>query len=342
MKNLATIQRIHSVTAHPNPEVERLEVAKIKEWPVVIKKGEFKDGDLVVFITIDTIVPSSNPYFAFLEKQKYKVWNSKFKGAPSQGLVCPLSILPIPNPDNIKGIILHEEPKSLEGYDVTETLGIIKYEKPEPISSEAVGNFPTNIIPMTDEENLLNYGNDVLRELRGKRCYITGKADGSSCTIIYQNGKVRVCSRKLEQKEGTGFWTIVDKLGLVEKLTRLNFPIAIQAEAVGPGIQGNRMGLSEKTFRVFNVRNIDTGEWYDWALIQSYCYDLELTSVEQVGNTFILDDSWTVERLQSLANTYKYGQQPGEGIVLRPFEPCYSSTIGRQLSVKILNVDYKQ
>ena len=330
MKNLATIQRIHSIAAHPNPEVERLEVAKIKEWPVVIKKGEFKEGDLVVFITIDTIVPSTNPYFSFLERQKYRIWNSRFKGAPSQGLVCPLSILPALCPCEYR-----------EGNDMTDTIGITKYEKPEPISSEAVGNFPTNLVPMTDEHNLLNYGNEVLDELRGDLCYITGKADGSSVTIIYQDGKVRVCSRKLEQREGTGFWVIVNKFDLVEKLTKFNRNIAIQAEAVGPTIQGNRMGLSEKSLRVFNIRDLDTGDWFDWGQILLTCAILDIPTVEQIGDVFVLDETWTVARLQEIANNFKYGKNNGEGIVLRPCKPRYSTVLNRQLSVKILNVDYK-
>jgi len=344
MKNLATIQRIHLIQPHPNKEVERLEVAKIKEWPVVIKKGEFKEGDLVVFITIDTIVPSTNPFFSFLERQKYRIWNCRFKGAPSQGLVCPCDIL-LKNSKEIGNEVFQVEKNIAnlkEGDDVTEILGIIKYEKPEPISSEAVGNFPTNLIPMTDEHNLLNYGDEVLNELRGDLCYITGKADGSSCTIIYQDGKVRVCSRKLEQKEGTGFWSIVNKLNLVEKLTKFNRNIAIQAEAVGPTIQGNKMEISEKSFRVFNIRDLDNGAWLDWGQIVLTCAILDIPTVDQIGDCFILDETWNVARLQEIANNFKYGKNNGEGIVLRPCKPRYSSVLGRQLSVKILNVDYKQ
>ena len=69
MAKLATIEKIHSIQKHPNEDVEKLEVAKIKEWPVVVPKGQFKDGDLVVFIQIDSIVPKENPYFAFMERQ---------------------------------------------------------------------------------------------------------------------------------------------------------------------------------------------------------------------------------------------------------------------------------
>ena len=93
MNKLATIQKIHDIKPHPNPEVEKLEVARVLEWPVVIPKGQYKEGELVVFIEIDSIVPESNPYFEFMRRQKFRIWNAKFRGCISQGLICPLSIL---------------------------------------------------------------------------------------------------------------------------------------------------------------------------------------------------------------------------------------------------------
>ena len=77
MNKLATIQKLHSIQKHPNEEVEKLEVGKVMEWPVVIPKGQYKEGELVVFIAIDSIVPESNPYFEFMRRQKFRIWNLK-------------------------------------------------------------------------------------------------------------------------------------------------------------------------------------------------------------------------------------------------------------------------
>jgi RNA ligase (TIGR02306 family) len=328
MTKLATIQRIHSIQPHPNNEVTKLEVAKILAWPVVVQKGQYKEGELVVFIVIDSIVPPT-PDFAFMEKMKYKVWSAKFKGAPSQGLVMPISILP-----------LNKTYMPAEGDDVTEILGVIKYEKPEPICAEAIGNFPSNLIPRTDEDNLLN-NPDVMQEFIGEEVYLTGKADGSSCTVILENGNFRVCSRNLEQKPGTGFWPIVEKLEIEINLRALGYDnLAIQMEVVGPGINGNRMGLTEKSVRVFNVREINSGRWYSWDEIKSICENLHLLTVEFIARWTFKDT--TIDELQTIANGYRYGLQLGEGIVLRPINPKFSPTLNRMLSVKILNVDYKQ
>jgi RNA ligase (TIGR02306 family) len=357
MTKLATIEKIHSIQSHPNKEVEKLEVGKIKEWPVVIPKGQFKDGDLVVFIQIDSICPKENTYFSFLERQKYRIWNAKFKGAPSQGLVCPLSILPKWDPskevDGYPTVGIYDRGTddwkyAQEGDDVTELIGITKYEKPLDISicGDAKGGFPTHLIPITDEDNLLN-NPATLNEFMSEECYLTVKVDGSSMTVIYENGDVRVCSRRLEQKEGTGFWKIAEKYDLPNNLKKLNRSIAIQAEACGGKIQGNPLGLIEPTMFVFNIKELDTGEWYGWDKILFICNVLNVPPVLSVCKPFIFDDTWTIARLQEEANKVVYvtanGEiKKGEGVVLRPTKPKYSAILGKPLSVKILNQEYKQ
>lgn len=344
MMKLATIEKIHSIQPHFN--ADKLDVAKIKEWPVVIKKGEYKEGDLVVFIRIDSIVPFTNPYFAFLERQKYRIWNAKFRGAPSQGLVCPLTIIPTRYPTS-EEIKLNTDFGLVEGADVTEMLGITKYEKGLDVAlcGDAKGGFPTHLISITDEDNLLNYP-ECRDEFIDEECYLTVKADGSSMTIYHQNGVVGVCSRRLELKEGTGLWKLAEKYDLPNKLKALGKNIAIQAEACGGKIQGNPMGLTEQSLFVFNVKDLDTGKWYGYQDIENICIALGVPMVQVMNYPFKFDSSThTIAYLQDLANKVTYttatGQvKKGEGIVLRPTHYKYSTILGKPLSVKILNIDY--
>jgi RNA ligase (TIGR02306 family) len=359
MTKLATIEQIHSVQKHPNEEVEKLEVAKIKEWPVVVQKGQFKDGDLVVFIQIDSIVPKENPYFAFMERQKYRVWSAKFKGAPSQGLVCPLSILPeftiMGEMASVK-TYAYNDGKTIDslkfcqiGDDVSAILGITKYEKPldATICGDAKGGFPSHLVSITDEDNLLN-NPECLKELYGERCYATLKADGSSMTIINDNGEIRVCSRRWEQKEGTGLWKIADAYDLPNKLKASGLPIAIQAEACGGKIQGNPLGLNKPAMYVFNIKDVSTGKWYGWNEIKETCKQLGIPHVNPILENFLWGDEWLdIKMPQSLANCSVYLTDAGktvqgEGIVFRPMVPKYSPTLGKSLSVKVLNQNYKQ
>ena len=50
MRKLATIETISEVLPHNNADL--LELVKVRGWQVVIRKGEFKQGDLVVFCEI--------------------------------------------------------------------------------------------------------------------------------------------------------------------------------------------------------------------------------------------------------------------------------------------------
>jgi RNA ligase (TIGR02306 family) len=315
----------------------------VKAWPVVVPKGEFKDGNFVVFIIIDSIVPASNSYFSFMSKMKYRVWNARFKGAPSQGLVCPLSIL------TISSLVMDEFPKMLkfnEGDDVTEILGITHYEKPIDITvgGDAKGGFPTSLISITDEDNLLSYP-EALMQLAGCEVYITQKIDGSSSTFTYNNNEFKACSRRLELKEGSGFpWLVVSKYNIKEKLEKYKQNIAIQAECIGPKLNGNRLKLKDLEIRVFRAKDLDTSKLYNYDRLKILCTALELPIVEEVERFMFNPEIHTIEYFQNLANKqmYKTNGKPAEGIVISPTEPFYSTILGKMWSVKIINQNYKQ
>lgn len=99
----------------PIPNADKIELARVGGWQVVVSKEDnYKVGDKVIYIEIDSRVPSDKECFAFLKDRKYKVKSIKLRGQVSQGLIMPLSILP--NGEyNI-------------GDDVTEILGIEKIE----------------------------------------------------------------------------------------------------------------------------------------------------------------------------------------------------------------------
>ena len=58
MRQLVTIQRVKTVRSIEN--ADNIEVADILGWHVVVKKGEFKEGDLCVYGEIDTIFPADD------------------------------------------------------------------------------------------------------------------------------------------------------------------------------------------------------------------------------------------------------------------------------------------
>ena len=62
MRKLATIQKITNL--QPIEGADRIEVAQIEGWHVVVRKGEFKVNDLCVYCEIDSVLPEL-PEFEF-------------------------------------------------------------------------------------------------------------------------------------------------------------------------------------------------------------------------------------------------------------------------------------
>ena len=55
MRNLASIQKIGNL--EPIPNADAIEKATVLGWELVVKKGEFRIGDLCVYCEIDSILP---------------------------------------------------------------------------------------------------------------------------------------------------------------------------------------------------------------------------------------------------------------------------------------------
>ena len=108
---LAHVEQI--VDIQPIEGADKIEVATVLGWRVVVAKSDnFKVGDKIVYIEIDSKVPE-RPEFEFLRDRKFRVRTIKLRGQYSQGLIVPLSILDKGN-YNV-------------GDDVTQKLGVTYY-----------------------------------------------------------------------------------------------------------------------------------------------------------------------------------------------------------------------
>ena len=340
----ATIQKILDVCPHNNADA--LAIAKVLGWQIVVKKGEFKAGDLCIYITIDSIVPET-PTFEFLRNKNFRIKPIRLRGVESAGICFPLSILPEYDPDNYGnkmcsktnvdgtlGIIL------TEGLDVSDLLGVKHYEKPMPVelAGQAEGMFPSFLI-ITDEDNLRTYPNAV-PEMWSRPYYITRKDDGCSGTFFLKDSTFGVCSRRIHLKdsEGNGFWRMARKYDL-ERILRAEYPttdIAIQGEVCGPAIQDNHIGLAEMELHIFNLFDIKTRTYLGYDDLTAFCskYNLPMVVTLNEGSVF----GFTLEDLIKLSSEQKYPNgQPAEGIVIRPKQGFPSQVLKKSWSGKVLN-----
>ena len=64
MRKLASIQKISAT--EPIQDADAIEKATVLGWQLVVKKGEFKPGDLCVYCEIDSVLPERSE-FEFLK-----------------------------------------------------------------------------------------------------------------------------------------------------------------------------------------------------------------------------------------------------------------------------------
>lgn len=315
MRQLATIQKIEDI--HKIEGKDRIVYAKVLEWGVVVE-NTMKPGDLVVYCEIDSVFPEK-PEFEFLRSKKFRIKTIKLGGYLSQGICFPLSILG------------EGWEKYSIGDDVTEVIGITKYEIPESTSlgGNPKGNFPA-FIPKTDETRIQSI-KSVLEEYEGIDCYIAEKLDGSSLTAYIQDGVFGVCSRNLDLKEdeNNSFWKTARKYKLEEALKEIGGDVAFQGELIGPGIQGNKYKLTALKFYLFNIYDITNKCYYDYHLFMDVALKLGIETVPILNDSFPLISD--VSQLLKLADAKSQlnSQTNQEGIVIRPKKELWHRKLGR-------------
>lgn len=330
-RQLTTIKRIKEILPHDNADA--LEIARIDGWVSVVKKEEFKQDDLIVFCEIDSILPKDRPEFEFLAP-KYRVKTVRLRGVTSQGICFPLSLLP-----------QREKPYE-EDEDVTEILGVVKYERYSDdgtIGGQPKGSFPDFLIK-TDETRIQNIP-WVISKYMDKTWEITEKLEGSSCSIYIKDGEAGVCSRNNEYKleDPTNiFVEIFHKYNLAEKLPLLNRNICVQGELVGLKVNGNKHKLTERDIYIFSIFDIDAQKflplWQNLNILKT----LGLKNVPIINPNFQLDTSANVDKLLDMAKGQSLvgNLKNREGLVFKCNEDIFEPKLQSKLSFKAINPEF--
>lgn len=313
-RKLASIQKIIGI--RPIEGADKIEVCQVLGWECVVKKGEFKVGDLVVYCEVDSVLPE-RPEFEFLRERKFRIKTIKLRKQISQGIVFPLSILP-----THKGSMGNPiEANYQEGEDVTEILGVIKHDpqlqEEKALAEQARSKSKINKFFMkfalyrfvyfklhhkdkgwprwithTDEENF-QVCIRMLTSRPNEEWYISEKLDGQSFSAFVERTrkwgmtklKFGVCSRNIRigNPDNSNYWKMAKKYDLEHKLLSLNKAgIVLQSEIVGGKVQGNKYALPELDMYVFNV--IENGERYSLEKMIEFC--------KQYGFKYVPTISW--------------------------------------------------
>lgn len=226
MTKLATIETIQEISPHPN--ADRLVLAKVAGYTVIVPKDVYLVGQKVVFISPDSVLPDVDWAEPFKKYAPKRIRAIKIRNVFSFGIVVDL---------NTCGLADVEI-----GQDVSELLGVEKYEAPAPQDLSAKGGLPFGLFK-TDEDryqslDYVPYGEVV---------NVTLKTDGQSSTFYCKNVDGQwvtgICSRSLEIKEDAdnNFTRVNKKYNILDKLEEFckenNRSIALRGEVFGTGIQ---------------------------------------------------------------------------------------------------------
>lgn len=194
--------RIGEITKHPNADT--LFMTTVKGWNCIIKDGQFRTGDLALYVPIDSVLPDSmvEEYQLSYLKNGARVRTVKLRQVLSQGLLLTLT----------------EGHKFKEGDLVAEHFGITKWEPPAPSyqgvpnTAKATRNRPNpNFTRYCDPENIKNYPT-VFKP--GEEVVITEKIHGTN----FRAGNV-------PRNWGAGFWARLKRFLLGRWLGEYEFTV---------------------------------------------------------------------------------------------------------------------
>jgi len=349
-RKLASVQKI--IDIQPIEKADKIEVASVLGWKVVVPKDMYKVGSIIVYCEVDSLLPR-NAYTEFLFKEgdikkEFRVRTIRLRGQISQGIIFSLDIL---GEGDDRVFTDHRL-----GEDVTEVLGITKYEPyiPAHLQGLVKGNFPS-WIPKTDEIRIQSVPQFLDRH-KEKRFYITEKLDGASMTVYLKDGEFGVCSRNLDlmETEGNAYWKCAQDYNLKNLLEKLaekltTSKVALQGELIGMGVQGNKYELTTLTFKVFNLydgnRYVDSKDMFGILADIQFLRALKKEKDKVVFCVPLLEENFILHHSISDLIEFAKGKSilnnraEREGVVFRCEQEGHDEETGR-LSFKVVNNNF--
>jgi RNA ligase (TIGR02306 family) len=329
----------------PHDNADSLEIARVGDYRSIVRKGQFKTGDLVAYIPEQAIVP--DPLLDELGlrgklagKDGNRVKAIKLRGVLSQGLV------------------LAARPTWSEGQDVAAELGVHKFEPPVPshMNGQVYGAGPDRCVKY-DVENFKAFP-DVLAD--GEPVVFTEKIHGTWCQVGLlphsdglPHGRLVVSSKGLAAKglafvpdapeNATNLYLRVARhLEFVARIERAlaaelgaGRPVFVLGEVFGAGVQDLSYGAKTEQdrsigFRVFDIYVgwIGQGGFLSDADLEAACAALELPRVPVLyrgpfSRAVMLEHTDGRETISGQALHVR------EGVVVRPQTERHAHELGR-------------
>jgi RNA ligase (TIGR02306 family) len=314
------IVEIELVRPHPDPETTALDLIPIGGWPVLSKKGTFKSGDLAVYFPIDSILPLELSEAIGCTKylsNEGRIKAAKLRGVPSYGLLWPAVDLLIYASKVCNGVA-PVYPKIDIDTDLTEYLGVTKWEPPVKLGDGDAERPHTLFDKYTDIENYRNY-NKVIKP--GEEVIVTEKIHGTNSRFglideneneVYMAGSHNVRKREISNCK---YWSVFSQ-SLKDMLKHIKQKYSAHAviaygEIYGNGIQDLTYDRKDIALRLFDIKVDDKYLDYDEFETLTNSYNLEVAPVLYRG-------PFSLEKILSFEGKSSIGSCIIEGVVFKP------------------------
>jgi RNA ligase (TIGR02306 family) len=345
------------------PGADNIELVTVGGWTAITKKGDYKEGDLVVVATTDAVIPkelSDDRGVTNYLRKGQRVRTVKLRGVYSECLLIPLKYV-------FKSV--NARTGFVEGQDMMEVLKIHKYEPPVKMVQLASGRkykyhqnpnfhvyhkFPNqkNVPDMFNEEDevvitrKLHGTNARYGVVRKKKLSLWDKIKkffGDAWVpfeYVYGSHNVEKGSDSQGFYESDVWSTVDDKYDIRKSLWKhvkdtyhpeqLTSGVVIYGEIYGAGIQKNYdYGMRDIRFAGFDVEVDGVYESYVEEITHFSCLELPKAQL-------LYDGSWSKEEQDKhVFNNFILGTKvPHEGVVVK------SVTGDRHKVSKCINPDY--
>lgn len=253
MRKFVTLRRVDEIREIKN--ADRIVEARVGGWSVVVKKDEFKPGDIGLFFEIDAALPLDNPLFEFLAERSVKTFENRevhvlktarLRGVYSQGLLLPFDTTEVATQFAKAG--LDPNAVTVNVVDYAKVFDVKKYEPPLALNSKVIGNFPYEA-QKTDSERVQNIPEEVFAGFVSDDWYATEKIDGTSSTFVKRNDELITASRSWELSQDSLQGQFAQRHNLAEIMPE---GAVIQGELAGEKIEKNPLKLEGKQLFVFS------------------------------------------------------------------------------------------
>ncbi len=315
---------VDSIAVHPG--ADRLEIAHVLGWQVVVPKGRYQPGDKVVYVPPGSMVPKehSDRFGVTQYLSNGRVKCARLRGVPSYGFLVA--------PDDASWPI---------GSNMAEHFGITKFMPPiRPFAGDALPDHPW-FPRYTDLENLRNFP-DVFAP--DEPVVLTEKVHGTNVRVGIVRGERMGGSHNVrrampdQRLHENPYWlpfTMPSVVALLEHFAKDHERVILYGETYGRGVQSFHYGhLSSLGFAAFDLM---VGERYlDWDALQACLVQFAVPAAPVVWQGPF---SLSAVKQHATGKTMFDDKHIREGVVVRPRSERTDPRLGRVV-MKFLSDDY--